>query len=100
MHGPWQPAGERTWKAPACFDPADASTESWLALGGWMAYAAPAPVDDADSLFDVTPGQAIGWAARHRVAVAIESYFDDLEWRVLVGGWEPSRPATGGRGAT
>jgi len=83
--GSWHQEGKRTWRVPTGFNPAEASTQYWLFLGGWTAYAAAAPIEEIGTLFNMTPERVTEWARRHQVEIVIDSYLDDLEWRVFVG---------------
>jgi len=82
--GEWHHEGGHTWRIPADFDPDEKDTSSWLVLGGWMAYASAAPIEDNLNLLDATPERVTEWATEHGATLAIESFPDDLEWRVFV----------------
>lgn len=82
--GSWEPHGGNTWMLPAGFNPAERNTSSWLSLGEWMGYAAAAPLDETPGLFAMAPERVVEWAVHHQVAVAIDSFSDDAEWRVFV----------------
>jgi len=85
------------WRAPTGFDPGEAATQGWLALGGWIAYRAASPCCESPDLFSMTPAQAVGWATENGIAAAIQSFHDDQDWRVVVGAGEQENGADGRR---
>jgi hypothetical protein len=91
--GDWQPHSPHIWRVPDAFDPRDRTLAAWLALGSWVAYAAPRAIEDAwPDVFRQAPDVVLPWIRTHRVQAAICSFYDDDEWRVLLGGDSPFVP--------
>lgn len=57
-----------------------------LKEGNWMLYSAPHPIATAfPNTFKTTPQELIAFLHEHRITLLIDSFYDDMEWRVALG---------------
>ena len=88
--GNWQPASEGTWLTPSDFNLDDQAVQSWLSVGNWTFYSAPAPAEE--NWPDPARCRAVdllAWMRTKRVWALIDSFHDDISWVVAFETGEP-----------
>jgi hypothetical protein len=96
--GEWQPASKATWLVPPNFNLDHPAVQSWLSVGNWTFYRAPAPAEGnwPDS-FRCGAAQLLAWMRTKSVQALIDSFHDDTDWVVALSTTEPNASADGGR---
>jgi hypothetical protein len=91
--GNWQPASQATWLVPPDFNPDNPAVQSWLSVGNWTFYSAPAPVEgNWPDPSRCRAADLLAWMRTKSVWALIDSFHDDTSWVVA---FETGEPNTG-----
>jgi hypothetical protein len=81
--GNWQLTNEGTWLVPPDFNWDDPAVQSWLAVGNWQLYSAPAPAEgNWPDPARCRAGDLLAWMKTRSVRALIDSFHDDTSWVV------------------